>query len=36
MGASLKKGGVGFKQAILYVVFYSLLTPIGIALGRPT
>lgn len=35
MGSSLKKGGVNFKQAIIYVVFYGLLTPIGIAIGKP-
>lgn len=34
MGYSLKKGGVSQKQAIIYVVFYSLLTPFGIILGR--
>jgi zinc transporter ZupT len=36
MGSSLRKGGVSYKQAIVYVLFYSLLTPIGIAIGKPT
>jgi zinc transporter ZupT len=34
MGLSLKSGGVNLKKAIFYVVFYSLLTPIGILVGK--
>ncbi len=35
MGASLRRGGVKFNKAIFYVLFYALLTPIGIMIGRP-
>ncbi len=35
MGSSLRKGGVKFNKAIIYVVFYALLTPIGIIVAVP-
>ena len=34
MGQSLAKGGIPFNKAIIYIVVYSLLTPIGILLGK--
>lgn len=34
MGLSLFKGGVDYKRAILYITAYSLLTPLGVFIGR--
>lgn len=34
MGQSLVKGNIPYKKAIIYIVVYSLLTPIGILLGK--
>lgn len=34
MGQSLFKGGIPYSKAIIYIIVYSLLTPIGILLGK--
>ena len=34
MGQSLFKGGIPYSKAKVYIVVYSLLTPIGILLGK--
>lgn len=35
MGLSLKKGGLKLKIATKYIIFYSLLSPLGILIGNP-